>query len=167
VVCEAHVDPAFRGRQNKATDHDSYGLNPSFEYLLVFFASYLELSRSYDAEASSYYGRSNRGCRAFPPRLLHAPTVIVALVARGHLPTSDDLEFVGMADDDGTSSSTLYTDSDLDLSPPESSKNNPPVVRRTKTARLLRPHQLYQHSGAPCMVGVGGVIEHNTSSKGP
>ena len=141
------------------------GPNPLYDDLSAFFAFYAELSALYDEEATSYYGGSSSSPSSVPPLMCHAPTVIAALVTHDH---PYELQVIGgMADDDGTSSSTLYTDSDLDLSPPESSKNNPPVVRRTKTTRLLRPHQLYQHSGAPCMVGVGGVIEHNTSSKGP
>jgi hypothetical protein len=71
------------------------GPNPSYENLSAFFASYIELFASYDAETSSYHGGPSNSFGAFPPR--HAPVVIAALVARGHLPTLDDLEFVGMA----------------------------------------------------------------------
>jgi hypothetical protein len=50
----------------------------------------------YDAKATSYYGGSSSNPNAFPPQLRHALTGIAALVARSHLPTSDDLEFLGM-----------------------------------------------------------------------
>jgi hypothetical protein len=60
-----------------------------------------ELSTSHDAEASSYYNGSSIGHGAFPPRLRHALTKIAALVVCGHFPTSDDLEFMGMADSGG------------------------------------------------------------------
>jgi hypothetical protein len=53
--------------------------------------------------------------------------VIVALVAYGHLPTSDDLEFVGMADSDrDLIFDALCMDSDSDLSPFKNSEEEPP-----------------------------------------
>jgi hypothetical protein len=45
--------------------------------------------------------------------------VIATLVAHDHIPTTDDLEFVGIADGgEDLIFNTLYTDSDSDLSPP-------------------------------------------------
>jgi hypothetical protein len=59
-----------------------------------------------------------RGFSAFPPRLRHALAVIAALVARCHLPISDDLEFVWMAGGDGDLIfDALCMDSNSDLSP--------------------------------------------------
>jgi hypothetical protein len=53
--------------------------------------------------------------------------VIATLVARGHLPTSDDLEFVGMADSDrDLIFDALCMDSDSDLSPLKNSEEEPP-----------------------------------------
>lgn len=37
----------------------------------------------------------------FPSHLCHTPSMIAALVARGQLPTTDDLEFVGMVEGGG------------------------------------------------------------------
>jgi hypothetical protein len=45
------------------------GPNPSYDDLSTFFVFYVELSVSYDVEASSYYDGFNRGSGAFPPRL--------------------------------------------------------------------------------------------------
>jgi hypothetical protein len=90
------------------------GPNPSYDDMSVFFTSYTELSTSYDAEASPYHG----GSGAFPPRLRHVPAAIAALVAYVHLPTSDDLEFVGMVDGSGDLIfDALCTDSDSNLDP--------------------------------------------------
>jgi hypothetical protein len=90
------------------------GSNPSYNDLLVFFASYTELFASYDAGTSSCYSGSCSSSDVFPPRLCHALAVITTLVARGHLPTSDDLEFVGMADgNEDLIFDVLCTDSDL------------------------------------------------------
>jgi hypothetical protein len=73
----------------------------------------------------SYHGASGSSPGAFPPRLCHAMAVIIAQVAHDYLPTSDDLEFVGMADGGGALIfNALCTDSNLDLSPPKSSKNS-------------------------------------------
>lgn len=78
----------------------------------------MELSASYDAETSSYYGGSSSGFGAFLPQLCHAPAVIAAIMAHGHLPTSDVLEFVGMADGGGDIIfDALCMDSNSNLSP--------------------------------------------------
>lgn len=101
------------------------GPNPSYDDMSAFFTPYVELFTLYDMETMSYYSGSSSTPDAFLPRLRHTPVVIAALVARGHLPTSDDLEFVGMADGGGyLIFNALYTDSDL--SPPESSEQEPP-----------------------------------------
>lgn len=87
----------------------------------------------YDEEASSYYDSSISGLGDFPPRLCHAPMVIAALVAHNHLPSFDDMEFVGMADGGGELIfDTLYIDSDLGLSPPERSKEELPSGKEYK-----------------------------------
>lgn len=85
----------------------------------------------------SYHGASGSSPSAFLPRLCHAMVVIIAQVAHDYVPTSDNLDFVGMADGGGALIfNVLCTDSNLDLSPPESSKNSP-RVRRTKTTQPL------------------------------
>lgn len=92
--------------------------NPSYDDLSVFFASYAELSVSYDEETSSYHGGSNSDFGAFLPPLRDAPVVIATLVSCGHLPTSDDLELMGMANGGGDFIfNALCIDSDSDLSP--------------------------------------------------
>jgi hypothetical protein len=81
----------------------------------------------------SYYGSSSISPHAFPPQLCHAPVVIIALVVRDHIPTFDDLEFVGMVDGRGyLIFNTLYTDSNLDLSPPKSSEEEPSSGQENK-----------------------------------
>jgi hypothetical protein len=72
------------------------GPNPSYDNRSVFYASYTELSASYGMKTSSYYDDSNSGFGTFPPRLCHTPVVITALVARGHLPALEDMEFMRM-----------------------------------------------------------------------
>jgi hypothetical protein len=72
------------------------GQNPSYDDLATFFASYAEFSVLYDAEAMSYYGGSNSSPDVFPPQLRNATVVITSLVSCGHLPTSDDLEIIGV-----------------------------------------------------------------------
>lgn len=62
---------------------------------------YAELSALYDAETSFYRDGPSYGSGAFLARLCHAPVVIAALVARGHLPISNGLEFSGMVDSEG------------------------------------------------------------------
>lgn len=52
--------------------------------------------------------------------------MIATLVARNHLPTSDDLDFVGMAGGGGDLIfDALCTDSDSNMIPPESSEEEP------------------------------------------
>lgn len=76
---------------------------------------------SYDVETMPYHGGSRGGFGAFPPRLCHAPTVIATLVARDHLPTTDDLEFVEMAGGgEGLICHALCTNSNLYLGPSRS-----------------------------------------------
>jgi hypothetical protein len=76
----------------------------------VFFASYIELSTSCDAETAPY----RDSIVAFPPRLRHASMVIAVLVPHGHLPMMDDMECVEMADDSGDLIfDALCMDSDL------------------------------------------------------
>jgi hypothetical protein len=43
------------------------GSDPSYDDLLVFFASYTELSALYDAETSSYHDSSSSSPGTFPP----------------------------------------------------------------------------------------------------
>jgi hypothetical protein len=97
------------------------GPNPSYDDLSIFFASYAELSASYDAETASYHDGSSGGFGSFPPRLRHAPAVIAAHVAHDHLPMIDDLEFVEMA---GGGEDLIYnalcTDSNSDVGPSRS-----------------------------------------------
>lgn len=76
-------------------------MEPKPSYQLAFFASYMELSTLYDTETMSNYGGSSSKPDAFPPQLRHAPAMIAALVACGHLATFDDFEFVGMASGSG------------------------------------------------------------------
>jgi hypothetical protein len=64
--------------------------NPSYDDLSVFFASYTELFASYDAETMPYHDSSRNGFDAFPSRVHHAPAIITALMAHGHLHTTDD-----------------------------------------------------------------------------
>jgi hypothetical protein len=52
----------------------------------------------------------------FSPRLCHASAVITTLVAHDHLPTSEDLEFMGMVgDNEDLIFDALCTNSDSDL----------------------------------------------------
>jgi hypothetical protein len=63
--------------------------------------------------------------------------VIAALVARDHLPTTDDLEVVGMVDRSGDLIfDALCLDSDLDPDSPTSSKGGPTNTKRVKVTRL-------------------------------
>jgi hypothetical protein len=102
------------------------GPTPSYDNLSTFFMSYTKFSTSYDAKTSSYYDGSSSRSSAFSPRLCHALAVIATLVAHGHLPTSNDLEFVGMADGGGDLIfDALCTDSDSNLNPPKSSEEEP------------------------------------------
>lgn len=101
------------------------GPNPMYVNLLTFFASFVVLSVLYDAETMSYYDGASDSPVAIPPRLHHAPMVIATLVACGHLPTFDELEFVRVADDGGgLIFDTLCTDSDH--SSPASEERRPP-----------------------------------------
>lgn len=103
------------------------GPNPSYDDLLAFFASYAKLSASYDAKTSPNYGEYISGSGAFEPLLHLASTVIAALVAHNHLPTSDHLEFVGMADDSGDPVvDEICMDSDSYLVSSGSSEEEPP-----------------------------------------
>lgn len=57
--------------------------------------------------------------------------MIATLVARGHVPTIDDLEFVGMVDGSGDLIfDTLYSDSGLD---PNDQRERTPNERRERT----------------------------------
>lgn len=99
------------------------GPDPTYDDMSVFFASYMELYVLYDAEASSYHDGSSSGPGALLSRLRYARTVLMALVTRSHLPTSDDLEFTGMVDGgEDLFFNMLCTDLDSDLSPPASSE---------------------------------------------
>jgi hypothetical protein len=103
------------------------GPNPSYDDLSAFFASYAELSASYDAKMSPNYGEFISGSGAFEPLLRLASTVIAALVAHNHLPNSDHLEFVGMADDSGDPViEEICMDSDSYLVSSGSSGEEPP-----------------------------------------
>lgn len=121
------------------------GPDPTYDDLSVFFASYMELSALYNAETLSCHGRSSSSSGGFPHRLRRAPTVIAALVARGHLPTFDDLEFIGMVENNRDFIfDALYTDSDSGLSFPTSSKEEPLTDeegkdRPTSTAPMVVP----------------------------
>jgi hypothetical protein len=86
------------------------GPNTSYDDPLVFFASYIELFASCDADTTPY----RDSIVAFPPRLCHAPTVIAVLVPHSHLPMMDDMEYVDMVDDSGDLIfDALCMDSDL------------------------------------------------------
>jgi hypothetical protein len=62
----------------------------------------------------------------FPPHLCHAPRVIAALVAHDHLPTTDDLKFVGMVDDGrDLAFNALCSNSNVDPSSPTSCEEGP------------------------------------------
>jgi hypothetical protein len=53
--------------------------------------------------------------RVFPPLLRHASGVIATVVAHGHFPTIDDLEFIEMVEGNGDLIFyALYSNSDLD-----------------------------------------------------
>jgi hypothetical protein len=65
--------------------------------------------------------------------------MITDLVARSHLPTSDDLEFIGMVTGGDLIFDALCTDSDLDLCPLESSEEEPSDDKENKVAWLLHP----------------------------
>jgi hypothetical protein len=68
-----------------------------------------------------YHDSSRCGFGAFPPRLCHAPAVTAALVACGHLPMTDDLEFVEMVGGgEDLIYDALWMDSDSDLGPSRS-----------------------------------------------
>jgi hypothetical protein len=102
------------------------GPDPTYDDMSVFFVSYVELYVLYDTEASSYHDGSSSGPGALLSRLRYVRPVLMALVTHGHLPTSDDLEFTGMVDDDeDLFFNMLYTDLDSDLSPPASSEEEP------------------------------------------
>jgi hypothetical protein len=109
------------------------GPNPSYDNLSAFIVSYAELSALYDTKATSYYGGSSSSPDTFPPQLRHAPVVIAALLARGHLPTTNVLEFVGMVAGSGDLIfDTLCMNSDSNLSPHESSKEEPSDDKENK-----------------------------------
>lgn len=54
----------------------------------------------YNEERLSHHDGSGCSPHMFPPSLCHAPGVITAL-AQGHIPTTDDLEFVVTVEDVG------------------------------------------------------------------
>lgn len=66
--------------------------------------------------------------------------MIAALVACGHLPTSDDLEFIGMVTGGvDLIFDALLTDSDSDLSPPKSIEEEPPGDKENKDHLAAAP----------------------------
>lgn len=107
---------------------------------------------------SSYYGGSSSGFGAFLPQLCHAPTVIAAIVARGHLPTSDVLEFVGMADGGGDIIfDALCTDSNSNLSP--SRNDNEELIGDEEDEGL-------PVAAAPSTIPIVWGATHGTSRRG-
>lgn len=92
------------------------------------------------------------------PQLCHAPAVIAAIVACGHLPTSDVLEFVGMADGGGDIIfDALCMDSNSNLSP--SGNDNEELTGDEEDEGL-------PVAVAPSTILIGWGATHGTSQRG-
>lgn len=102
------------------------GPNPSYDDLWAFFLSYSELFTLYNEGRLPHHSGSSGSPSVFPPHLRHTLEVIADLVAHGRLPTTDDLEFVGMVDGGGDLVfDALYMDLDSDHASLKSSEEAP------------------------------------------
>lgn len=77
------------------------GTDLSYDDMRAFFSSYVDLFAWYDEERLPCHDDSGSSPHTFPPHQRHAPWVIMDLVARSHLPTTDDLEFIGIVEGGG------------------------------------------------------------------
>lgn len=144
------------------------GPNPTYDDMSAFFASYAEHSASYDAKVSSYYGGSSNSPDPFPPRLRRAPAVIVALVACGKLPTSEDLEFAGMVGGDAyLIFDTLCMDMYWDPSPPASSEEELSSGEQDEDRSTSATPSTVPTSKSPHMVGIRVIVGRNASNESP
>jgi hypothetical protein len=94
--------------------------------------------------------------------------MIAALAAHDHLPTSDDLEFVGMVASDGDLIfDVVYTYSDSDLSLLESGDEEPSGGKGNEDRLVVAPHRQDKRSRVLHLLGHGGTVEHNAFDRSP
>jgi hypothetical protein len=98
------------------------------------FSSYASLMALRVGEGSASLDDFDNFLEAFPPHLRHALGVNVALVAYDHVPTINDMEFVGMVDGGrDLTFDALCSNSGSDPSFPTSGENEPLATGRTES----------------------------------
>jgi hypothetical protein len=110
----------------------------------------------YNEERLSHHDGSGGSPCMFPPSLCHAPGVIAAL-AQGHIPTTDDLEFIVTVEDVGDLIfDALHSESGSDPGSLMSSEGGPPSDGENGgllTLMTLVPSEWQATSGAPTSWG--------------